>query len=88
MYLKYELDSSTNFRFTDLDFIACMEYSTDGYLNIEKLYVWSDRRKSLVLASERLTVRFQEKHWKYLYEECMKDYALMVEYWRENRRVA
>lgn len=56
-------------RFVDLDVYAEMTYSED-YLDVVELLVWSERRKKLVKASDRLMVAFQASHWDHLVEKC------------------
>ncbi len=82
---NYEYEGKLNFRFSTLHVIASMKYNRDGYLDLDRLYVWSDRRKDMVPASYRLTLRFQEVHWLYFLGQCIDHDNAMAEYYRDQR---
>ncbi len=62
----------------DIEVYAEIVYE-DNYLDIETLNVWSERRKAMIPASDRLLLAFQEAHWSFLAEKCEDYYRGMWE---------
>ena len=70
--MTYTLDGAMNFKGCTLDVLATVEFNLDGLLDIQEMWVRSDRRGYLVPASPRLVKKFQEEKWQWLYSECIR----------------
>ncbi len=78
------VEGAFSFRFVDIEVYAEIVYE-DNYLDIETLNVWSERRKAMIPASDRLLLAFQNSHWSFLAEKCEDYYRGMWEAKRDER---
>ena len=72
------VEGEFNQRNSVIDVYAEITFAED-YLDIVKLNVWSERRKAMIPASDRLLQAFQNSHWDFLAEKCEDYYRGMWE---------
>lgn len=77
------LEGDLCFKNSVLSVAVVMDYDHDGYLDVKELYVTSTRRNDVIKASQRLTLKFQEKHWSFLYDSCLQRSRDMQEYYNK-----
>ena len=79
------IEGDFNQKHVTLDVYAEAEYVHNDYLDIVRLDVWSERRREMIPASERLLTKFLEAHWAYIDEKCAEYVQSLWETKRDER---